>query len=81
MKMDCGRNKFQLRTKFFSSTDDFWSHWGTGCLQLRQILTHLRDMKWKGYLAIEYEANWLNSVPDIRKSLQYFDTLSEEVLK
>ena len=38
-------------------------------------------MKWKGYLSVEYEANWDNSVPDIRKSLQYFETLSEEVLK
>ena len=55
--------------------------WGTGCLQLRQILTHLRDMKWRGYMAVEYEANWMNSVPDIRKSLQYFDQLSEEVLR
>ena len=55
--------------------------WGTGCLKLKQILQHLRDMKWKGYLAVEYEANWLNSVPDIRKSLQYFESLSEEVLK
>lgn len=55
--------------------------WGTGCLQLKQILTYLRDMKWKGYLAVEYEANWMNSVPDIRKCLQYFDTLSSEVLQ
>ena len=55
--------------------------WGTGCLQLKQILTYLRDMKWKGYLAVEYEANWMNSVPDIRKCLQYFDTLSCEVLQ
>ena len=55
--------------------------WGTGCLQLKKILTYLRDMKWKGYLAVEYEANWMNSVPDIRKCLQYFDTLSCEVLQ
>ena len=54
--------------------------WGTGCLKLKQILAHLRDMKFKGYLAVEYEANWMNSVPDIRKSLQYFDTISDEVL-
>lgn len=55
--------------------------WGTGCLQLKQILTHLRDMKFKGYLSVEYEANWMNSVPDIRKCLQYFDSATEEVLK
>ncbi len=55
--------------------------WGTGCLQLKPILTYLRDTKFKGYLAVEYEANWMNSVPDIRKCLQYFDRLSDEVLK
>lgn len=55
--------------------------WGTGCLQLKPILTYLRNTKFKGYLAVEYEANWMNSVPDIRKCLQYFDRLSDEVLK
>lgn len=55
--------------------------WGTGCLQLKHILTHLRDMKWKGYLSVEYETNWMNSVPDIHKCLQYYDRVSAEVLE
>ena len=55
--------------------------WGTGCLKLKPILNYLRDTKFKGYLAVEYEANWMNSVPDIRKCLQYFDRISDEVLK
>ncbi len=55
--------------------------WGTGCLQLKSILQYLHQMRWKGYLAVEYEANWLNSVPDIHRSLQYFDTISGEVVR
>jgi len=55
--------------------------WGEGCLQLKPILQYLRDTKFKGYLAVEYETNWMNSVPDIRQCLQYFDKLSSEVLR
>ncbi len=55
--------------------------WGKGCLQLRPILEYLRDTKFKGYLALEYETNWKNSVPDIRLCLQYFEQLSSEVLR
>jgi len=37
------------------------------------MLNILRDRKFKGYIAIEYEYNWGNSVPDIKKCIEYFN--------
>lgn len=55
-----------------------WRHdciWGTGSLDVPAFLQVLKDQSFKGYLAIEYEYNWDNSVPDIRQSLENFNEM------
>ena len=47
--------------------------WGTGILNVPQMLQTLKDQKFKGYFAIEYENNWYKSVPDIRQCIDYFN--------
>lgn len=44
--------------------------WGTGVLDVPQMLQIMREQKFKGYVAIEYEYNWDNSVPDIRQCIE-----------
>ncbi|MBQ6186253.1 MAG: sugar phosphate isomerase/epimerase [Bacteroidales bacterium] len=46
--------------------------WGTGVLDVPAMLGILEEQGFKGYFAIEYEYNWDNSVPDIRKCIDYF---------
>lgn len=47
--------------------------WGTGVLNIDQILKELKNQKYEGYFTIEYEANWDNNLPEIRKSIDYFN--------
>lgn len=64
-------------------TNGEWQHdviWGTGILNVRKMLEILKTQKFRGYFAIEYEYNWDNSVPDIRKCLDYFNDITEEIL-
>lgn len=46
--------------------------WGDGILDVPAMLDILREQHFKGYMAIEYEYNWDNSVPDIRECLKRF---------
>ena len=39
------------------------------------MLSILKEQGFKGYFAIEYEYNWDNSVPDIRKSIEYYNDI------
>ena len=41
-------------------------------LDVPAMLGILEEQGFKGYFAIEYEYNWDNSVPDIRKCIDYF---------
>lgn len=50
--------------------------WGTGVLDVPAMLGILKEQGFKGYFAIEYEYNWDNSVPDIQKCIDYFNTVS-----
>lgn len=59
-----------------------WRHdciWGTGVLDIPAILQIMKDQGFKGYLAIEYEYNWDNSVPDIRQSIDNFNRMVDEL--
>jgi hypothetical protein len=47
--------------------------WGTGILDVKQMLKELKRQNFKGYFSIEYENNWGNSVPDIEKCIKYFN--------
>lgn len=53
--------------------------WGTGCLGVRDMLQELKAQHFKGYLAIEYENNWSNSVPDIARCIDYFHRVVKEM--
>lgn len=51
--------------------------WGTGCLGVKEMLQILREQKFHGYLAIEYENNWDNSIPDIHRCIEYFNKITQ----
>jgi sugar phosphate isomerase/epimerase len=54
--------------------------WGKGILDVKGMLQELKRQNFKGVFAIEYEYNWDNSVPDIRKNIEYFNQVTEEIL-
>ncbi len=53
--------------------------WGTGQGRMKGILKELKRQGYKGTFTVEYEYNWDNNVPEIRKSAEYFDTVSSEL--
>jgi sugar phosphate isomerase/epimerase len=53
--------------------------WGRGILDIKGMLEELKRQNFKGVFAIEYEYNWENSVPDIRKSIAYFNQVTNEI--
>lgn len=53
--------------------------WGTGILDVKAMLYELKKQDFKGTLAIEYENNWENSVPDIQKNLAYYNQVLTEI--
>lgn len=54
--------------------------WGTGVLDIEGMLKELKVQDFEGLFSVEYEYNWENSVPDIEKSIQYFNTLTKQIL-
>lgn len=46
--------------------------WGTGKANVKSLLEELHRQKFTGVFSVEYEHNWENSVPEIRKSVAYF---------
>ncbi len=53
--------------------------WGTGILPLKDMLEVLKEEKFEGLFSIEYEYNWDNSVPDIKKNIAYFNQVVDEL--
>jgi len=53
--------------------------WGTGVSQARAILAELDRQKFKGVFSIEYEHNWLNSMPEIKKCVAFFRKTQAEL--
>ena len=47
--------------------------WGTGINDIKAILKELHNQKFNGVFSIEYEYNWENSVPEIRKCVEFFN--------
>jgi sugar phosphate isomerase/epimerase len=43
--------------------------WGTGSCNIAGMIELLKRIKFDGLMSIEYEYNWYNSVPDIRKCI------------
>jgi sugar phosphate isomerase/epimerase len=44
---------------------------GTGVSDIKGILDELKRQKFDGNISIEYEANWDNSVPDVKKCIDF----------
>ena len=51
--------------------------WGTGILDVKGMLKELKSQGFRGVFSIEYEYNWDNSVPDIKKCIEYFDRVTD----
>lgn len=49
--------------------------WGTGVSNVKGIVDELYHQHFKGVFSIEYESHPKNNIPEIRKSLAYFDNL------
>lgn len=53
--------------------------WGTGVSQARAILAELDRQDFKGSFSIEYEYNWLDSMPEIKKCVGFFRKTEAEL--
>ena len=53
--------------------------WGTGECNVRGMLEEAWRQQFKGVFSFEYEYHWENSVPEIAKSVEYFDKVAAEI--
>ncbi len=53
--------------------------WGHGILNLEEILSELKKQDFKGFLSIEYEYNWENSVNDIKECIKHYEELTDKI--
>lgn len=53
--------------------------WGTGAARVKPLLEELDRQNFKGVFSIEYEHNWENSMPEIRKCIEYFEEVAGEL--
>ncbi len=53
--------------------------WGTGVLDVEKMMEIMKEQQFKGYISIEYEYNWDNSLPEIKKSIEYFNQVTERM--
>jgi len=53
--------------------------WGTGRCDVKAMLAELDRQNFKGVFSIEYEHNWLNSMPEIAECVPYFERTAAEL--
>ena len=53
--------------------------WGTGVSKAREVLEMLASKGFEGSFSIEYEYNWLNSMPEIALCVDYFERTASEL--
>ncbi len=53
--------------------------WGTGKANMGAILAELKKQGFRGVFSVEYEHNWLNSMPEIADCAAYFDRTASEL--
>jgi len=53
--------------------------WGAGAGDVKAILTELDRQDFKGVFSIEYEHNWLKSMPEIAGCVSYFERTAAEL--
>ena len=71
-----------LHFKDLNAFDDRGAHdvvWGTGQLGLEAVLAELKRQQFAGHFSIEYEHNWLNSVPEIADCIPAFERAAAAV--
>jgi sugar phosphate isomerase/epimerase len=49
--------------------------WGTGVLNMQDVVLELKKQKFKGQLSAEYEYNWKNNASDVATSIKNFRAL------
>jgi sugar phosphate isomerase/epimerase len=68
-----------IKEKIVGETEQHDVVWGTGILDIEGMLVELKRQGFEGLFSIEYEHNWENSVPDIKKSIDYFYQATEKL--
>ena len=53
--------------------------WGTGVCDVPAVLKELKRQNFKGLFNIEYEHNWLNSLPEIEQCIDNFYRIASEI--
>jgi sugar phosphate isomerase/epimerase len=53
--------------------------WGTGKGDVKAMLAEVHRQGFEGVFSIEYEHNWMNSLPEIAQSVEYFDKVAAEL--
>lgn len=54
--------------------------WGTGQADVPAILRECHRQGFQGVFAVEYEHNWLESLPEIAESVKFFDKVAADIL-
>lgn len=54
--------------------------WGTGKADIPAMLREIKRQQFRGVFSIEYEYNWLDSVPEIARSVAYFDKVAAKLV-
>ena len=65
---------FGLHLKDPISETDHDTIYGQGVGDVKGVLKELKRQKFDGYISIEYEHNWTNSVPDIKQCVEFVRT-------
>jgi sugar phosphate isomerase/epimerase len=55
--------------------------WGTGISNFPGLMLELKRQGYKGTITVEYEYNWLNSLPEVKESVDYFYRLAHWIGK
>lgn len=55
--------------------------WGTGINNIAGIMQEMKRQHFKGFVFVEYEYNWKNSVPEVKKSVEFFRQEKQKLLK
>lgn len=53
--------------------------WGDGVLNVKDLFLELKKQQFEGVFSIEYEYNWENSVPDIKKCIEYYNQVTDDI--
>jgi sugar phosphate isomerase/epimerase len=53
--------------------------WGTGVSKAREVLAELAAQDFEGVFSIEYEYHWDNSLPEVKKCIEFFRKTAAEL--